>query len=195
MVVAPGFIDMLGQSELTILVNPHLPSKIFQGITTEVTGEGGSAAPLDDAIIAADHVTYQHFSSPPTGARSGSTSRASRSRGWGSTSRSYVGATQVRRMVLGDADRQPSAAELDSMKALVRARDAGRRRRRLDVAAVRAGAVREHRGADRARDGGRGVRRRVRDAHAVGGRRRVRRRSTRRCASAAKRTSRWRSGT
>jgi dihydroorotase/N-acyl-D-amino-acid deacylase len=38
MVVAPGFIDMLGQSELTILVNPHLPSKIFQGITTEITG-------------------------------------------------------------------------------------------------------------------------------------------------------------
>jgi N-acyl-D-amino-acid deacylase len=44
LVVAPGFIDMLGQSELTILVNPHLPSKIFQGITTEMTGEGGSAA-------------------------------------------------------------------------------------------------------------------------------------------------------
>jgi dihydroorotase/N-acyl-D-amino-acid deacylase len=43
--VAPGFIDMLGQSELSILVNPHLPSKIFQGITTEITGEGGSAAP------------------------------------------------------------------------------------------------------------------------------------------------------
>jgi dihydroorotase/N-acyl-D-amino-acid deacylase len=38
-VVAPGFIDMLGQSELTILVEPHLPSKIFQGITTEITGE------------------------------------------------------------------------------------------------------------------------------------------------------------
>src|SRR5689334_12152637 len=45
MMVAPGFIDMLGQSEVTILVNPHLPSKIFQGITTEVTGEGGSVAP------------------------------------------------------------------------------------------------------------------------------------------------------
>src|SRR5215813_6287373 len=42
-VVAPGFIDMLGQSELTILVNPQLPSKIFQGITTEITGEGESA--------------------------------------------------------------------------------------------------------------------------------------------------------
>ena len=33
-VVAPGFIDMLGQSELTILVDPRLPSKIYQGITT-----------------------------------------------------------------------------------------------------------------------------------------------------------------
>ena len=44
MVVAPGFIDMLGQSEMTILVNPHLPSKIFQGITTEFTGEGGTGS-------------------------------------------------------------------------------------------------------------------------------------------------------
>ena len=44
-VVAPGFIDMLGQSELTILVDPRLPSKIYQGITTEITGEGNSAAP------------------------------------------------------------------------------------------------------------------------------------------------------
>src|SRR5580704_6070275 len=53
MVVAPGFIDMLGQSELTILVDPRLPSKIFQGITTEITGEGGSIAPLNDAIVKA----------------------------------------------------------------------------------------------------------------------------------------------
>src|SRR5207244_10161454 len=66
MVVAPGFIDMLGQSELTILVNPHLPSKIFQGITTEITGEGGSIAPLNDAILKADHVTYEHYGVQPT---------------------------------------------------------------------------------------------------------------------------------
>ena len=37
-VVAPGFIDMLGQSEMTMLVDPRLPSKIYQGITTEITG-------------------------------------------------------------------------------------------------------------------------------------------------------------
>ncbi len=65
MVVAPGFIDMLGQSELTILVNPHLPSKIYQGITTEITGEGGTAAPLNDRIKAADHVGYEHFNIKP----------------------------------------------------------------------------------------------------------------------------------
>src|SRR5215471_3163323 len=51
MTVSPGFIDMLGQSEMSILVNAHLPSKIYQGITTEITGEGGSAAPLNDAIV------------------------------------------------------------------------------------------------------------------------------------------------
>jgi dihydroorotase/N-acyl-D-amino-acid deacylase len=56
---------MLGQSELTILVNPHLPSKIFQGITTEFTGEGASIAPLNDRIIAADKLAYQHYGITP----------------------------------------------------------------------------------------------------------------------------------
>src|SRR6202790_4169088 len=46
LVVAPGFIDMLGQSEFTILVDPRLPSKIYQGITTEITGEGTSPGPM-----------------------------------------------------------------------------------------------------------------------------------------------------
>src|SRR5579864_8023871 len=54
MVVTPGFIDMLGQSEITILVDPHLPSKIFQGITSEITGEGNSADPLTTQIISED---------------------------------------------------------------------------------------------------------------------------------------------
>src|SRR5579872_4237250 len=64
-VVAPGFIDMLGQSEMTILVDPRLPSKIYQGITTEITGEGGSIAPLNDAIIQADRANYEHFKITP----------------------------------------------------------------------------------------------------------------------------------
>src|ERR1700741_2101020 len=64
-VVAPGFIDMLGQSEMTILVDPSLPSKIYQGITSEITGEGNSIAPLNDAIIASDHSGYDHYKINP----------------------------------------------------------------------------------------------------------------------------------
>src|ERR1041385_339216 len=65
MVVAPGFIDMLGQSELTILVDPRLPSKIYQGITTEITGEGNSIAPLSDAIIQSDRKSFEYYKITP----------------------------------------------------------------------------------------------------------------------------------
>ena len=120
MVVAPGFIDMLGQSELTILVNPSLPSKIFQGITTEITGEGGSAGPLNDSIIAADRTTYEHYQITPDWRTLGGYFARLEREGIGINLASYVGATQVRRMVLGDGDRQPTPEELERMKALVR---------------------------------------------------------------------------
>ena len=120
MVVAPGFIDMLGQSELTILVNPHLPSKIYQGITTEVTGEGGSIAPLNDAIVKADHVTWEHYGVQPTWRTFREYFARLRKQGMGINLASYVGATQVRRVVMGDDDRAPNPAELERMKALVR---------------------------------------------------------------------------
>jgi len=120
MVVAPGFIDMLGQSEMTILVNPHLPSKIFQGITTEITGEGSSIAPLNDAILKADHITWEHYGVQPTWRTFRGYFARLRKQGMGINLASYVGATQVRRMVLGDDDRAPRPAELERMKALVR---------------------------------------------------------------------------
>jgi N-acyl-D-aspartate/D-glutamate deacylase len=119
-VVAPGFIDMLGQSEITVLVDPHLPSKIFQGITTEITGEGGSAAPLNDAIIKADKVDYDHLKITPDWRTYAQYFARVEKQGLGINMAHYVGATQVRRMVLGDEDKQPSASELERMKALVR---------------------------------------------------------------------------
>ena len=119
-VVAPGFIDMLGQSELTILVDPRLPSKIFQGITTEITGEGGSAAPLNDAIINADRAGYEHLHINPDWQTLGDYFARLEKRGMGINLASYVGATQVRRMVLGDDDRQPTPEQLEQMKSLVR---------------------------------------------------------------------------
>lgn len=120
MVVAPGFIDMLGQSELTILVDPRLPSKIFQGITTEITGEGGSAAPLNDAIIQADKAGYEHYRLTPDWRTFQQYFAQLEKQGMGINLASYVGATQVRRMVLGDADVQPNAQQLEQMKELVR---------------------------------------------------------------------------
>jgi N-acyl-D-amino-acid deacylase len=119
-VVAPGFIDMLGQSELTILVDPRLPSKIYQGITTEITGEGLSAAPLNDAIIEADHGSYDHYHISPDWRTLREYFARLEKQGMGINLASYVGATQVRRMVLGDDDKQPTPEQLDQMKALVR---------------------------------------------------------------------------
>ena len=119
-VVAPGFIDMLGQSELTILVDPRLPSKIFQGITTEITGEGGSIAPLNDAIIKADQSTYDHYHITPDWRTLRQYFDRLQKQGMGINLASFVGATQVRRMVLGDADVQPTPQQLEQMKELVR---------------------------------------------------------------------------
>ena len=119
-VVAPGFIDMLGQSELTILVDPRLPSKIYQGITTEITGEGRSAAPLNDSIIAANSAGYEHYKIKPDWRTFRQYFSRLEKQGMGINLASYVGATQVRRMVLGDADVQPTPEQLEKMKALVR---------------------------------------------------------------------------
>ena len=52
LVVSPGFVDMLGQSEFRLLVDGRAMSKISQGVTTEITGEGGSAAPMNERTIA-----------------------------------------------------------------------------------------------------------------------------------------------
>ncbi|HEY6765789.1 MAG TPA: D-aminoacylase [Candidatus Sulfotelmatobacter sp.] len=119
-VVAPGFIDLLGQSELTILVDPRLPSKIYQGITTEITGEGGTAAPLNDSIVQADRSSYEHYKITPDWRTFRQYFARLEKQGMGINLASYVGATQVRRMVLGDDDKQPTPPQIDQMKDLVR---------------------------------------------------------------------------
>src|SRR6266542_4083410 len=49
-VVAPGFIDLLGQSQYSVLRDPHVEAKVRQGVTTEVTGEGHSPGPVSPAV-------------------------------------------------------------------------------------------------------------------------------------------------
>jgi dihydroorotase/N-acyl-D-amino-acid deacylase len=120
MVVAPGFIDMLGQSELTILVDPRLPSKIFQGITTEITGEGSSVAPLNDALIRYGRETFDYYGITPDWRTFREYFSRLEKQRVGINIASYVGATQVRAMVLGPDDVQPTPAQLEQMKELVR---------------------------------------------------------------------------
>ena len=118
-VVTPGFIDMLGQSELSILVEPRLPSKIFQGITTEITGEGDSVAPLNGSIIRANQKVYEHYGITPDWRTLRQYFARLEKQGIGINFATYVGATSVRRMVLGDEDRRPTPEQLDKMKGLV----------------------------------------------------------------------------
>jgi N-acyl-D-amino-acid deacylase len=119
MVVAPGFIDMLGQSELTILVDPRLPSKIYQGITTEITGEGDTVAPQTDATIAANAAEYKHYGITPDWRTFTQYFARLKKQGIGINLGTYVGATQVRRVVIGTSDRAPTPDELARMKSLV----------------------------------------------------------------------------
>ena len=118
-VVAPGFIDMLGQSELTILVDPRLPSKIYQGITTEITGEGESVAPLNDSIRRSGKKGFDLLGIQPDWQTFRQYFARLENQGIGINVADYVGATTVRRMVLGDDDVQPTPAQLEQMKQLV----------------------------------------------------------------------------
>jgi len=119
-VVAPGFIDMLGQSDLTILVDPRLPSKIYQGITSEITGEGDSVAPLNDALIQSGHSQYDYYKLTPDWRTFREYFARLEKQGMGINLASYVGATQVRRFVLGEDDKQPTPEQLAQMQTLVR---------------------------------------------------------------------------
>jgi dihydroorotase/N-acyl-D-amino-acid deacylase len=118
-VVAPGFIDMLGQSELTILVDPRLPSKIYQGITTEITGEGESIAPMNDAIRRSGKKGFDLLGIQPDWQTFRQYFARLERQGIGINVADYVGATTVRRIVLGDDDVQPTPAQLDQMKQFV----------------------------------------------------------------------------
>lgn len=121
LVIAPGFIDMLGQSEFTVLADPHLRSKITQGITTELTGEGGSVGPMTaytsaelrpvafDLKIVIDWTDHDGYAA------------RLRRKGAAVNFCHQVGAAQVRMAVLRGENRAPSAQELRSMSGLVEA--------------------------------------------------------------------------
>jgi N-acyl-D-amino-acid deacylase len=120
LVVAPGFIDMLGQSEFTILVDPRLPSKIYQGITTEITGEGTSPAPMSGHARTEAAPALEHYGLTADWQTLGEYFARLERVGIGINLAAYVGATTLREVVIGGENRPPTAEELVRMRALVR---------------------------------------------------------------------------
>ncbi len=120
LVVAPGFIDMLGQSEFNLLVDGRAASKITQGITTEITGEGASIAPMNDRMLELAKPGFERYKIPldfrtlgEYFTRLSTTSRPAINVG------SFVGAGGIRSFVIGDGQREATPAELEQMKTLV----------------------------------------------------------------------------
>jgi dihydroorotase/N-acyl-D-amino-acid deacylase len=119
--VAPGFIDMLGQSELNVLADGRAASKITQGITTEITGEGSSIAPLNDRLAAEAKPSFDALKVDLDFRTLGEyfTRLETRSRPAINVG-TFVGAGGVRAYVIGDQQRVATPQELEQMKALVR---------------------------------------------------------------------------
>jgi dihydroorotase/N-acyl-D-amino-acid deacylase len=119
LVVSPGFIDVQGQSEFNVLVDNRAASKITQGVTTEITGEGSSIAPVNDRMkkeneevakkygVTVDWSTldeyFNHFERTNSAINLGT----------------FVGAGGVRNYVMGTVNRPASPAELEQMRQLV----------------------------------------------------------------------------
>ena len=118
-IVAPGFIDLLGNSQSAVLIDPKLEGKIRQGITTEVTGEGHSPGPIDEAMRAEMERTKPPGWPAVTWTTLGDFMRVVEKRGSALNFAFYIGAANPREMVLGHADRAPTPEELKRMVAIV----------------------------------------------------------------------------
>jgi N-acyl-D-amino-acid deacylase len=119
LIVAPGFIDMLGQSEVNLLIDKQAVSKLTQGITTEITGEGDSIAPINEKLIGERADYFQHFHLAPDWQSLDEYFQRLTKQGSGINLATYVGAAQVRHIVIGTADRAPTPEELKDMEIMV----------------------------------------------------------------------------
>jgi dihydroorotase/N-acyl-D-amino-acid deacylase len=119
LVVAPGFIDMLGQSEYGVLVDNRAASKITQGITTELTGEGRAIAPTNARMIADGQETWKRYGVTPDWTTLAGYWKAFERAKPAINLGTFVGAGGVRDLVVGKDDRAATPAELAAMEAAV----------------------------------------------------------------------------
>jgi dihydroorotase/N-acyl-D-amino-acid deacylase len=119
LVIAPGFIDLLGQSEFNVLVDGRAASKIMQGVTTEITGEGTSIAPVNDRIVEEGTANAAHFGITQDWRTLADYFRRLEQQSHPAINvGTFVGAGTLRNYVIGKDDRPATAAELERMKQL-----------------------------------------------------------------------------
>jgi N-acyl-D-amino-acid deacylase len=116
-IVSPGFIDLLGQSQNSVLIDPHLEGKVRQGVTTEVTGEGSSPGPVSEREIAERRTDGAN--DRPRWRTLADYFRVLEKNGSAVNFALFVGASNPREIVIGEVDRAPTDAELKEMVAIV----------------------------------------------------------------------------
>ena len=119
LVVAPGFINVLSWATETLIEDGRGLSDIRQGVTLEIFGEGVSYGPLNDTMRAEWEAEQGDIRYDITWTTLGEYLDFLVERGVAPNVASFVGATTVRVHELGEADRAPTAEELDRMRALV----------------------------------------------------------------------------
>jgi N-acyl-D-amino-acid deacylase len=116
LVVAPGFIDIHSHSDATLLEDGDAPSKIRQGVTTEVLGEDSSAGPAKGKR---SHGRYQRDGTTLTWTTLGGYFDALEKQGIAPNVASYAGLGTLLECVIGDALGRPDARQLAEMKTLL----------------------------------------------------------------------------
>ncbi len=155
--VAPGFINMLSWSTVSLIQDGRSQSEIRQGVTTEIMGEGESMGPVNDRVR--EHMVRQQIDVKYDIKWNTLAEYLQylEKRGVSCNVASFIGATTIREYVIGFEDKQPTPEQLDQMRELVR--------KEMETGALGIGyfpdlstrLLREDRGAGRALQGGREI--------------------------------------
>ena len=115
-VVAPGFIDLHSHSSWYFLVDPRTPSKVTQGITLDIEGEGRSVAPMDDRHVAERAASYERYGIDPDWRTLGEFFDRLEANPAAINFASFVGTANIRELAVGLEDRPATPEERAEME-------------------------------------------------------------------------------
>jgi N-acyl-D-amino-acid deacylase len=118
--VSPGFINMLSQSQESLIADGTGLSDTVQGVTLEVMGEGDSMGPWNPEMKRLAVQREGDIKYPIRWTTLGQYLEYLQRKGVTPNVASFVGATTVRRHEVGEKDLDPTPAQLKRMQLLVR---------------------------------------------------------------------------